>query len=60
MRGKFDSVVWYELVNVTVLVALRLRMANQYNHLHMGVSGLALQSIESATARTRGLPMLEA
>lgn len=36
MLGQLYPVVRYELVDVSVLVSLRLRMANQDNHLLRG------------------------
>lgn len=36
MLGKLYSVIGNELVDITVLVAFRLRMANQYDHLRRG------------------------
>jgi hypothetical protein len=31
--GKLHPMVWYELVDVAILVSLGLRMADQYDHL---------------------------
>ena len=33
MLGELHPVIWYELVDVAVLVSLRLGMADQYDHL---------------------------
>lgn len=59
MRGQLDAVVGDELVDVAVLVALGLRMADQNDHL--GVSSqprrLAMGELHYEVL-TRGFPML--
>lgn len=45
-----------ELVNLSVLVAFALRMADQDNHLHMTL--VFVSGIEKGKILTRGLPIL--
>jgi hypothetical protein len=55
VRGKLHAVVRDELVDVAVLVALRLRMADHYDHLRRVLAGQR-RGLESAYA---GLPHLD-
>lgn len=57
MRGQFHAVIWDKLVNIAVLVPLRLRMANQYNHLNLLSAGASVAYLATAPL-TRGFPML--
>ena len=56
MLCQLHTVIRNELVNVAVLVPLRLRMANQYNHLRM--SARPHLHHPSSAPLTRGFPML--
>ena len=40
MRGELDSVIRDELVDVAVLVAFRLCMADQNDHLHLPLAAV--------------------
>lgn len=49
MLCKFDSVVWNELMDITVLIPFRLGMTNQYNHLQISVKASRRLSHDRST-----------
>jgi hypothetical protein len=58
MRGQLHSVVGDELVDVAVLVAFGLRVADQNDHLPVALS--ALTPACKLHKHTRGFPILDA
>jgi hypothetical protein len=53
---QLDTMIWYHLVDVAILVSFALRMANHNNHLQPVSHPLV--DTASRSVRTRGLPIL--